>query len=145
LKPYTSFFVIAVLPYIFADDAIIFLANYERLCTSESKHLYLLLSIHVFLALVLLYFPRDDFIMVLAFLKVEPIYFLLKLRVLFITIVCTSLSSTPVLLAIIGYTSHSLRVYSLEQKSALLRKAICTSCTQQIIFSFKIKRDHVLH
>jgi hypothetical protein len=36
-------FVIVVLPFVFADNAIICLANYGRLCTSESEHLYFLL------------------------------------------------------------------------------------------------------
>jgi hypothetical protein len=56
-------FVIVVLPFIFVDDAIICLANYGRLCTSKSEHLYFPLWIHVLLALILLYFPLDDFIM----------------------------------------------------------------------------------
>jgi hypothetical protein len=116
-------FVIIVLPFIFADDAIICLANYGRLCTSESEHLYFSLWIHVLLALVLLYVPRDDFIMFLALLKVEPMYFLSKLCVLPIAIVCTSQSSTPVLIAIIGYTSRSLCVYSLEQKFCTSQKS----------------------
>jgi hypothetical protein len=109
-------FIIVVLPFIFVNDVIICLANYGRLCTFESEHLYSPLWIHVLLALILLYFSRDDFIMFLALLKVEPMYLLSKLCVLSIAIVCTSQSSIPILLAIIGYTSCSLCVYSLEQK-----------------------------
>jgi hypothetical protein len=49
-------------------------------------------------------------------------YFLSKLCVLSIVIACTSQSLTPVLLAIIGYTSRSLFVYSLEQKFCTSQK-----------------------
>jgi hypothetical protein len=56
-------FVIVVLPVIFVDNAITCLANYGRLCSSESEHLYFSLWIHVLLTLILLYFPLDDFIM----------------------------------------------------------------------------------
>jgi hypothetical protein len=81
-------FVIVVLPSFFADDAIICLANYGRLCTFESEHLYFPMSIHALLALILLYFHLDDFIMFLALLreicisKTEHLCFLESLFVL---------------------------------------------------------------
>jgi hypothetical protein len=53
----------------------------EDFCISESEHMYYPLWIHVLLALILLYFPLDDFIMFLALLcrictsKTKHLYF----------------------------------------------------------------------
>jgi hypothetical protein len=88
-------FVIVILPFIFVDDAIIYLANCGRLHTSESEHMYFSLWIYVLLALIISYFPRDDFIMFLAYLcgictsKIEHLYFPSSLCVLPKLKICT--------------------------------------------------------
>jgi hypothetical protein len=87
----TLHIVIVCTSFIFADDSIIFLANYGRLCTSNTEHLYFPLSIHILLALIFLYFPLDHFLMFVTLLrgictfKIEHLYFLESLSILLST------------------------------------------------------------
>jgi hypothetical protein len=130
--------------FIFANDAIICLANYGRLCTSESKHLYSPLWILILLALIILYFPQNDFIMFLALLKVEPMYFLSKLYVLPIVIACTSQSSTPVLLAITGILPVVSVCTPWTEVLHFLENQYVLHVANGSFLSFKINRDCVL-
>jgi hypothetical protein len=82
--------------------------------------------------------------MFLALLKVEPMYFLSKLCVLPIVIACTSQSSTPVLLAIIEYTSPNLCVVTGTEVMHFLEKQYVLHVANRSFFQFKIKRDRVL-
>jgi hypothetical protein len=80
--------VIVILPFIFADDAIILSYKLWKTLHFRSEHLYFPLWIPVFLALIFLYFPRDGFIIFLAILrgictsKTEHLYFVESVSVL---------------------------------------------------------------